>query len=247
MSKTFWSLKVAVIIILSFTASTLWASHLKVSVVTEEAFSLQHKSKITGKMEGPAAVLVEKVLNTADVEFSTKVLPWARAYKEAQQVKNTLIYSIVRTPNRENKFYWLGEISRPQYYLYALKSSGFLKAPNSDAFTEYKIGTILNSASYQSLKTNGFTNVLSIRQVTKVFNMLTKNKVDFITVDKQKFQSICASYSLKCADIVPISPIKMPQSSSLYFALSKNSDPALVSSITEAYNKLLLSGDISVF
>jgi hypothetical protein len=39
----------------------------------------------------------------------------------------------------------------------------------------------------------------------------------------------------------------MPQSSSLYFALSKNSDPALVSSITEAYNKLLLSGDISVF
>lgn len=62
---------------------------LTLSVVTEEAISLQYKSKTTNKMAGPADNLVEKVINAAGVDFTTKVLPWTRIYKQAEQIKNT--------------------------------------------------------------------------------------------------------------------------------------------------------------
>lgn len=217
------------------------------SVVTEEAISLQYKSAKTNKMEGPAAVLVEKVIKAAELEFSTKVLPWARAYKEAEDTKNTLIYSILRTPEREDKFHWLGVIAKPQYYLFALKDAKFTQANDVNAFKNYRIATLSDSANHQLLESNGFTHLITLNDTKNVFELLKRKRVDFITANKRTFKTICNFNSEKCDDIVAIAPIKMPASSLLYFAINKASDPALVKRLQDSYKALLLKGDITVF
>lgn len=220
---------------------------LELSVVTENAYTLQYKSKKTEGIEGPAAELVEKVLNTAGIHFTTQVLPWARAYKEAEKHKNTLIYSMVRTPERESKFHWLGEISKPQYYLFALKESKFLASDSINMFKEHRIGTHLNSASYLTLKAEGFNNLVPLSKANQIFRMLRTKRVDFITVNKRTFQSICELNNIKCDGIVPIAAIKLPDSASLYFAMNKKSDLALVNLLKVTYEKLKATGEISVF
>lgn len=223
------------------------AETFKLSVVTEDAYSFQYRSKSTGNMEGPAAELVEKVINTAGIEFKTKVLPWARAYKEAEETVNTLIYSIVRTPERDSKFHWLGVLSKPQYCLYAMKTANVSPAVDISLFKNQRVATILNSASFFTLKKEGFHFLVPLTSAEQAFGMLTKNRVDFITANKKTFQSICANYSDECENIVEIAPIEMPESSFLYFAINKESDPRIVSLLQETYQKLLSAGEISIF
>ncbi len=223
------------------------AAVMSLSVVTEEAISLQYRSKTTNEMEGPAAAIVEKTIKAAGYDFSTKVLPWARAYKEAESTKNTLIYSMVRTPDREEKFHWLGVLSEPKYYLFALRNSDFSKSNNMTPFKDHRIGTLLNSASYHSLKDNGFTNLIALNNAKNVFELLKRKRVDFITANKRTFQKICAFNSVGCDEIIAVAPIKMPKSSLLYLAINKDSDPKLVSRLKAAYDKLIASGDIAVF
>lgn len=228
-------------------ALSVSAQTFQLSVVTEDAYTLQSLSKTTGEMEGPAADLVERVINDAGIDFTTKVLPWARAYKEAEHTANTLIYSIVRTPERESKFHWLGVISEPQYYLFAMKDSQFTQAINTSSFKSHSIGTILNSASYLALKAEDYKYLVPLTNAEQVFGMLTKNRVDFITANKRTFQSICINYSVECEKIIAIAPIKMQKSSLLYFAINKESDPRLVTLLRESYIKLLSEGEIVIF
>lgn len=225
--------------------STLHAAAL--SVVTEEAISLQYKSAKTNKMEGPAAVLVEKVIKTAGIEFSTKVLPWARAYKEAEHTKDTLIYSILRTPEREDKFHWLGVIAKPQYYLFALKDAKFTQANDVNTFKNYRIATLSDSANHQLLESNGFTHLITLNDAKNVFELLKRKRVDFITANKRTFKTICEFNGEKCDNIVAIAPIKMPASSLLYFAINKASDPKLVKRLKDSYKTLISKGEIAVF
>jgi len=241
-TKTILPILVATVFLFSYklAAATL-------NVVTEEAISLQYKSTITNKMEGPAADLVEKVINTAGIDFTTKILPWARAYKEAEQTKNTLIYSIVRTPERESKFHWLGVISKPQYYLFALKANKLPQSNKSQDFKEYRIATLLNSASYHQLQEQGFSNLVPLKSGKTVFEMLKKNRVDLITANKLTFEKICKFNSVGCDEVIAVAPINMPENSYLYFAINKESDPVLVNKLKTTYETLTLNNEVAVF
>jgi len=216
-----------------------------IAVVTEDAPSLQYQNA-SGEMAGPAATLVEKVLHESGLNFNTRVLPWARAYKEAKQTPNTLIYSIVRTPEREDDFYWIGIISKPQYYLFALKSNDI---PSKKPLTEYKqyhVGTVLNSASYIALKKQDFESLIPVATAKQVFMLLTKKRVDLITANLTAFDEICQHNTDQCNDIEAIGPISSLNNRALYFAMNKNSDANTVQTLRETYQKLLNDKAINI-
>jgi len=216
-----------------------------IKVVTENAPSLQFQSA-SGEMVGPAANLVEKVLNASGFSYDTRVLPWARAYKEAKQAPNTLIYSMVRTKERENSFHWIGIISKPQYYLFALKSTKIKPTNNTNELSEYSIATLLGSASYATLKNEGFKNLVPVTTAKQVFQLLTKKRVNLITANLKAFDKICRRNSTECNKIKAIGPIKQLNDRALYFALNKNSDAKLVRSLRETYLKMLNEKSIEI-
>ncbi|TPH19308.1 substrate-binding periplasmic protein [Litorilituus lipolyticus] len=217
-----------------------------IAVVTEDAPSLQYQ-KASGEMAGPAANLVEKVLNESGFNFDTRVLPWARAYKEAKQVPNTLIYSMVRTPEREDNFHWIGIISKPQYYLFALKSKDIPLAKPLIEYHQYRVGTVLNSANHLALKNQGFDSLVPVATAKQVFMLLTKKRVELITANLTAFDEICQHNSKQCDDIEAIGPISALNDRALYFAMNKNSDASVVQTLRETYQKLLTDKAINIF
>ncbi|MCZ2720345.1 transporter substrate-binding domain-containing protein [Marinomonas sp. 15G1-11] len=50
-------------------------------------------------------------------------MPWKRAMHEALTHKNTLFFSISRTPDREEKFQWIAEVSPYAQFFYSLKET----------------------------------------------------------------------------------------------------------------------------
>ncbi|RHW77463.1 hypothetical protein D1094_00445 [Colwellia sp. RSH04] len=216
-----------------------------ISVVTEDAPSLQYQ-KTSGEMAGPAAKLIEKVFNESGLSFETRVLPWARAYKEANLVPNTLIYSMVRTIEREDKFHWIGIISKPKYYFFALKNTEIPSSNNIKDFSKYRVGSLLSSASYSTLKAQGFEYLVPVTTAKQVFQLLTKNRVDLITANLTAFDEICQHHSTECSQIKAIAPIEPLNNRALYFAMNKDSDPKVVQRLRRSYQKLLKENKIKI-
>lgn len=109
-----------------------------------------------GKVTGFSTEVVEAVLKEIDVPADIQIMPWARAYATALHKENVLIFSIMRTPEREHLFKWVGVISPPDSsYLYALRER-HIKLDNLGDALRYKIATINGDAREQYLESKGF-------------------------------------------------------------------------------------------
>ena len=107
-----------------------------------------------------------------------------------ERVKNTVLFSMTRTPERENLFRWVGPIFKNTTYLIASKKQN-IKITSSEDLLNYKFGTINNDASEMFLFRLG----LNIDQFTRHNNtlsnllMLDRGRVDFIVSGWEAFIS----------------------------------------------------------
>ena len=75
-----------------------------------------------GKITGFTTDIVREIQRRTKIKGEIKLLPWKRAYFNALNKKNALIYSIVRNPQREGLFRWVGPIYPRRVSLFKLKS-----------------------------------------------------------------------------------------------------------------------------
>jgi len=74
-----------------------------------------------GRVTGYSTAVVRAVLAEAGLEAEIQLIPWARAYDLALHDEQVLIYSIARTPAREHKFRWIGQVAPSEWFLYSLR------------------------------------------------------------------------------------------------------------------------------
>lgn len=79
-----------------------------------------------GKVSGISTTLVETLFSQCGHQVSEntiQLLPWARAYHEVLNEKNTMLYSMARSPEREALFQWVGPIGKMTLAIIAKKST----------------------------------------------------------------------------------------------------------------------------
>lgn len=59
---------------------------------------------INGEVAGEGTQFIRDIFAEADLTPNIQMYPWARAYKIADELKNTFIYSLARTVEREGNF-----------------------------------------------------------------------------------------------------------------------------------------------
>ncbi len=79
-------------------------------LVTEEQPPMNFTDPETGKVVGITTELVEAIMQKAGYGYELSLLPWNRAYRYALRDVNTCIFTTVRTPEREDKFKWVGPL-----------------------------------------------------------------------------------------------------------------------------------------
>jgi polar amino acid transport system substrate-binding protein len=89
-------------------------------IVTEELppYSMTRGGKLTGMSTEVVQAVLKEIGQQADIQS----MPWARAYDLALHNPDVLIYSIIRTPEREHLFKWVGTIATSRWYLYSAAS-----------------------------------------------------------------------------------------------------------------------------
>jgi polar amino acid transport system substrate-binding protein len=126
----------------------------ELEALTESLAPLSYEAN--GRVVGFSSELLDMMAAEARFTVKQQVLPWHRAYEMVGRQRNTLIYSLVRAPEREALFQWVGPISPRRMLLYKHRDRTDIAVKSLDDARAYRIGVTLESAAARSLTQQGF-------------------------------------------------------------------------------------------
>lgn len=202
---------------------------------------------IDGHVSGLAVDIVHKLIAMNQVEASIDILPWARAYRIAQDEPNILILSISRSVEREQKFAWVGEIAASDSYFWKLKSRDDVTVTHNDELSEFTIGLQRNDHQHEfvdSMLGGNQGNVVITTSKAQVIEMLFRERVDLIIGNRNSLHYRSEGLGLDSAMLEPLLPIEN-MSASLNIAFSLHTDKQLIEGFRKAFKSLERSGELN--
>lgn len=150
------SLQYFFVFIVIFTVNVAFAAMPKISITTEH-WPPYNYQQADGTISGSATEKIRQIFDTAEIDYTIKLYPWARAYHLTANEQNTAIYSIIRSPNREKQFQWVCPLFEQEqlYFVTLAKRHDVVLQQLSDA-KNYAISTTRDEFDHEFLLHNGF-------------------------------------------------------------------------------------------
>jgi len=162
--------------------------------------------------------------------------PWARAFRLASTIQNTFIYTIARTKERENNFYWIGPVSHFQLGFIALEERDDIIINSTEEAKKYKIAMQRNDFSTDILTSLGFEVVLTT-DIKKSYALLLAKKVDLIVDDPQLINQISQYLpepDTRFRAVYIVEELKVDA----YLAANKHTDIHYINALQQAFYEL---------
>jgi polar amino acid transport system substrate-binding protein len=191
---------------------------------------------IDGEVQGKGTQYIRDIFKQAGLTPDIQMYPWARAYKMASEEKNTFIYSIARTPEREDQFQWVGEIGRFEMGFVGLSDRTDIVINNINQAKNYKIAMQHNDFSTQTLTKMGFEGVIT-SDIQHSYKLLLAKKVDLILDDPLYMLQYSDYFKLKPGHLKFIFKIDA-LTTVAYLAANKDTDKVLIEKMEEAHKQV---------
>ncbi len=137
-----------------------------------------------GPLTGVSVEAVQLMLREAGVDPKIQVLPWARAYRLAQRSENVMLFSILRNPQREKLFKWVGPLHPFQVYFYRMKDRPEIRVNALDDARKYRIGVVRDDSRNIYLRSRGFGEKLEeVNLDEQNVKMLFLGRIDLLPSD----------------------------------------------------------------
>ncbi|WGL59750.1 transporter substrate-binding domain-containing protein [Pigmentibacter sp. JX0631] len=107
------------------------------------------------KVTGLGTELLIELLKRANFSYNITVLPWARAMIQVQNEENSILYSVARTPEREDLYKWVGPIIKNRWVFIA-RNDFKQKITTLDQVKKYIVGGYISDGFTNFLLHNGF-------------------------------------------------------------------------------------------
>jgi len=168
---------------------------------------------------------IQKQLGNSD---PIKVLPWNRALKLLTKNKNNALFSTARTPDREDKYKWVGPLSKLEMVFFKKAGSDITFSSMEEAKKVNKIGVTKNVATHEILTNMGFTNldVMQSGSDDKNLKRLIKGRVD--TWPTAYYAGIYSAKRLGVLDKIEVIPGVTILSGFLYLAFNKETEDSVI-------------------
>ncbi len=127
-----------------------------------------------GKVVGIATEIVEEIFRRAGLEADIRIYPWKRAYQIALRTRDSFIFTINRTPERENLFKWIGPILQKRTCLFKLRKRTDIRVRTLADVRKYTTAVILGYALTDRLLDEGFAEQ---RELIVTHNKLSQIRV----------------------------------------------------------------------
>jgi polar amino acid transport system substrate-binding protein len=190
-----------------------------------------------GKLKGVSIEILKLIWQNMECpEQPIKVVPWARGYKEALSVKNTVLFSMSRNKERESLFKWVGPIFTVKSVLLKLRKND-IRINNINDAKKYRIGTIKDDVLDDFLMKKGFdrSKVEAISGLKQNFDKLINGRIDFIAHSTDSCNEFIKNNKLNAGDF---SVVLVLAENPNYFAFNKEVPNLTIGRFNAALGKI---------
>ena len=131
------------------------------------------------------------------ISYNVKSLPWKRGYKYLSDEPDVVLFTVTRTPHRENLFKWAGPIITSNLVFFAKRDSKIEIKRLEDAKKIDKIGLVQGYSVEKLLRQHGFTNLdtVSGSETTNPLKLMNGRiglwaTVDLVGIHHAKLQGV---------------------------------------------------------
>lgn len=188
-----------------------------------------------GKLTGFTIEIVQEIQKRVGNKDRIQVVPWARGLDKINNNPNTLLFSMARTPEREDAYKWIGPIMSNIYGLYAKADSNLRIHSIEEAKQLSLIGVYRNDIRDQTLTRLGFTNLDRASSNISSFKKLMMGRIPAYTDSKLGVESLAIASGYQASDVKLIFELFK---SELYIAASKNTDKHIVEQWNQALEQM---------
>ena len=195
-----------------------------------------------GRPTGLCSDIVASLLSRLQLDTPITIAPWSRGYRTALEEPNVLLFTVARTPEREELFHWVGPLVSGETHLYALKERNDLVLDSLAAAEGRKIGVVRDDIRAHFLRRNGIT---SLDEATG--SEINARKLLMGWIDLWAEEENAAPFVFKKLGHDPAQKLKKVYTLDLrldgYLAFSRGSDSELVDRFRAALEELKNSGE----
>ncbi|MFB3241118.1 transporter substrate-binding domain-containing protein [Aeromonas salmonicida] len=217
------------------------AAGTNIQAVTEELPPYNYRDR-DGLVTGLSVDLLQRMVDRSKLSLDSKgvqLLPWARAYQMALHQPNTVIFSIVRLPEREDLFHWVGPIAPRTLWFYRLAKREEVTASHLSELAPWRIAVVRNSAAARELAEMGL-NLVLVHDEDDKFRMMLRRRADIAPALQMgaayHIESLGHSYS----DFVPL--FQYQDTKQFYFAFSLETDEAIIKALQGTLDSMRADG-----
>jgi len=192
--------------------------------------------------------LVESILKHSGLKKSEiKWYPWARAYRIAQEEKNTAIFYILRSKEREGLFDWTCKLFEINVWVYRLKKRKDIKIEKSEDLKNYKIAVWRNDFRHLFLEqTLGDRNLYLTNNDKSAILMVRDGRADAFIFYETTFSIFMKKMNINPDLFEKVFKIKELSGTGLYLATNKECDPYLIKMLKIGREKSKQSGEFDM-
>jgi len=191
---------------------------------------------------GQSTEIVRAIMQELDVQASIEVMPLANGLAVAQEGPDVAIFSLNRTPQREELFKWVGPIGSYEQAFYAKKGSTISLSSLEDAQKVEKIGVYKGDAGNQFLASHGFTNLDESQNDLEALKKLMDNKVQLWLGNTKGLEITAKEAGINPDDLMALPTVVIQ--AHLYMAFSKDVPDSTVAAWQSALDSLKKETDI---
>lgn len=216
------------------------SDEVSLAVVTEEWQPFNYTND-DGVIVGRSTKKVKAILDDLGYSYTIRSYPWARAMHMAENNKNTLIYSIFRTPERETKYQWVCPLMAPvKVYLFRLAKRADINVSSIEDAKNYVISVGRNARSHETLLKKGFVEGEHLDVSADPSAELRKflaGRVDFLVQSEWEMSESLKRVNRSYDDVVKTVEVNNVSNRLACMALSKKTDKRIVEQIQKALER----------
>ncbi|MBT4401349.1 MAG: transporter substrate-binding domain-containing protein [Bacteroidetes bacterium] len=188
----------------------------------------------TGSLNGVAVEVLETMFDQMEVNLSQadiSLTDWTNAYKAVQDNEGTVLFSMVRSPDRENMFKWVGPIAPHKEVIIAPAGTGIKIVTDAD-LTHYHFGVVNGYSSYNLLRDRGVDpgKIIEYPGSTELYQAMIDGEVQCISYSEQANLLIPVGLGYLPEDFLPVYTINVDQ---LYYAFNQSVSNSLINLFQE--------------
>jgi polar amino acid transport system substrate-binding protein len=177
-----------------------------INYLTEDAAPFNYADK-NGNPAGISVEILQAVFQDAGVTSSpnVKVVPFADAFAQSGRNSSTVLFSVVRTPEREAHYKWVGPFTKAQFCVYSVANRN-ISITSPEDLNKYHIGTVNATIEYNMLTSQGVeeSNLVVASTPTELLGMLHNGEIDLWATAEYvgHYEMNKAGYSTRDYDVV---------------------------------------------